>query len=65
MGIHDLSEPARRAIDTVAASLAGVALFGLLQKIAVVVTILAGIGSISLVALRWYDRLKFGRLKGD
>jgi hypothetical protein len=59
--IHDLSETAKQWIDASAIMLGGIAVFSLLQTVAVIVTILAGLGSLSLVGLRWYDRVKYGR----
>jgi hypothetical protein len=58
--IH-LSDSAKHWVDAIAIALGGVAVFSLLQTLAVIVTILAGLGSLSLVGLRWYDRLKYGR----
>lgn len=63
--LHHLSEQAKHLIDT-AAILCGVtAVASLLAQIAVIVTILAGLASLSLAALRWHDRLKYGPPKGD
>jgi hypothetical protein len=57
VNISHLSDTAKGWVDLSAASLAGLAVFSVLQQIAVIVTILAGLGSLSLVGLRWYDRI--------
>ena len=56
--IHEYSS---RWVDAIAFLLAGVSVASFLSQLAVVVTILAGLGSLSLVALRWFDRWKYGR----
>jgi hypothetical protein len=55
----------RGVIDLVAAGLAGIATISFLQGLALVVTILAGLGSLSLAGMRGYDRIKYGVPKGD
>jgi len=50
----------RHLIDWLAWAFAGVSVYGFLQGFALVVTILAGLGSLSLVGMRWYDRRKYG-----
>jgi hypothetical protein len=62
--IHPYLNALRHWIDATAFFLAGAAVVSLLQQLAVIVTILAGLGSLSLVALRWHDRLKYGHLDG-
>lgn len=62
--IHHLLNGNRAAVDVLAAVFAGVAIFSFLQTLALVVTIFAGVGSLSLVGLRWYDRVKYGPAKG-
>lgn len=49
-----------KLIDGLAALFAGVAAVSLLSKLALVVTILSGLVSLSLGALRWHDRLRYG-----
>jgi hypothetical protein len=62
--IHDLSESTKRAID--AAAVAGALVAGIsLAQAALVISILAGLVSIILGAIRIYDRLKFGRATND
>lgn len=56
-----LSDTAKHWVDGLALLFAGVSAVSLLSQLALVVTILAGLGSLSLVALRWHDRIKFGR----
>lgn len=58
--MHEYLSSARHWIDAIAAGLAGIAVVSLLQQVAVIVTICAGLGSLSLVALRWHDRVKYG-----
>lgn len=62
--VHYLSEQAKGAVDIVAITLGGIAVISFLQTIALLVTIAAGIGSLSLVVLRWHDRMKYGPAKG-
>jgi hypothetical protein len=60
--IHQhLSDAANRWLDWLAILFAGVSVVGVINQVAVVVSILAGIGSLSLIALRWFDRIKYGR----
>jgi hypothetical protein len=40
------------------------AAFSFWQGVALAVTILAGLGSLSLIILRWHDRLRYGPGKG-
>ena len=54
---HFLNEH-QRLVDTVAWLLAGVAVTSVLSQIAIIVTILSGLGSLSLVWLRWREHLK-------
>lgn len=58
--LHDFLNQHQRVVDFLAWTLAGVTVGSLLSQIAVVVTIMAGLGSLSLVALRWHDRIKYG-----
>lgn len=58
--LHDFLSQHQRVVDFLAWTLAGVTVGSLLSQIAVVVTIMAGLGSLSLVALRWHDRLRYG-----
>ena len=59
--LHEhLSEGAKRLLDLLAFMFAGVSVIGLLQGVALVVTIGAGLASMSLAGLRWHDRLKYG-----
>lgn len=60
MTVHHLSDTAKHWLDGVAILLGGVTVASLLSQLAVIVTILAGLGSLSLVALRWHDRLRYG-----
>jgi len=62
--LHDFLSQHQRVIDLFAWLLAGVTVGSLLGQIAVIVTIMAGLGSLSLVALRWHDRLRYGP-RGD
>ena len=57
--MHDFLNAHRGLIDLTTISLAGVAAVSLAQ-LALVVTIIAGLASISLAALRWHDRIKYG-----
>ena len=50
----------QRLVDLAAWLCAGVAAVSFLQEIALTVTILAGLASLSLAALRWHDRIKYG-----
>jgi hypothetical protein len=50
-----------RLIDSLAVIFAGVAGVAFWQHVALAVTILAGLGSLSLIALRWHDRIRYGR----
>lgn len=56
--IHDYLNAHRGLIDSAAAALAGVAWISLLQGVALVVTILSGLGSLSLVWLRWRNHMR-------
>ena len=58
--MHDLSEPAKKLIDASAWIFAGVAAVSLSQT-ALVITILAGLASFILAAIRIYDRVVHGR----
>lgn len=49
-----------RWLDGLAFLFAGVSAVSFLSELALVITILAGLASISLAALRWHDRIKFG-----
>lgn len=60
MNVHDLSEPTKKLIDFGAWAFAGIAAVSLAQT-ALIVTILAGLASFILAALRIHDRLKYGR----
>lgn len=55
-----LSETAKGWVDALALLSAGVTVASLLTQLAVIVTILAGLASLSLAALRWHDRIKYG-----
>jgi hypothetical protein len=62
--MHELSEQTKRLIDFAAFGLTGVA--GAVQAIslsdvALVVTIIAGLLSAAWTAVRFYDRLRYGR----
>lgn len=59
--MHAFLNEHQRLVDAAAWLCAGVAAVSLLQQLAFIVTILAGMGSLSLVGMRWYDRLKHGR----
>jgi MFS superfamily sulfate permease-like transporter len=58
--MHDLSEHGKRFIDIGAWLFAGVAAVSLAQT-ALIITILAGLVSIALGAIRLHDRIKYGR----
>lgn len=58
MRVDQLSDTAK---DVGAWAFAGVAIGSWLQGVALLVTILAGLGSLSLVALRWYVWFKYGK----
>lgn len=58
---HQFLNEHQRIVDFLAVSLAGVAVGTVLSQLAVIVTILAGLGSLSLVVLRWHDRIKYGK----
>ena len=58
--IHDH----HRMLDWLAGALALVAGAGFWHGVSVAVTILAGIGSLSLIGLRWHDRIKYGPARG-
>lgn len=51
--------------DWLAGAFASVALVSFWQGVSLTVTILAGVGSLSLIALRWHDRIKYGPMRGD
>lgn len=57
---HFLSEH-ERLVDVATFLLAGVAVTTLLSEIAVVITILAGLASLTLALIRIHDRVKYGR----
>jgi hypothetical protein len=48
-------------MDFAAFLLAGVAGVSWLQDVAFIVTIMAGLGSLSLVGMRWHDRIANGK----
>jgi hypothetical protein len=50
----------RHIVDAIAWVLGGLAVFGFWQGVALALTILAALGSLSLVALRWYVFFKYG-----
>jgi hypothetical protein len=58
--LHNFVNDHRGLVDLAAAAFAGVAAVSFLQALATVITILAGLGSLSLVGMRWYDRYKYG-----
>jgi hypothetical protein len=58
--MHDLSERTKHLIDFGTFAFAGAAAVTL-NQVAVGVTIVAGVVSIILGAIRIYDRMKFGR----
>lgn len=62
MSLHDLPEATKRALDLAAA--AGAATAITLSQAALVVSIIAGLLSITWYGIRIYDRLKHGR-SGD
>lgn len=49
-----------RLLDSLAVIFAGVAGVAFWQHVALAFTILAAFGSLSLVVLRWHDRIKYG-----
>lgn len=55
------SDHANRWVDALVFLFAGVSAVAFLQGFALIVTIGAGLASISLAALRWHDRIKYGR----
>lgn len=57
--LHELSEPAKKLIDYVSFSLAGVAAFSLANA-ALYMTFAAGAASFVLACLRIHDRIKYG-----
>lgn len=61
---HHLSDAANRWLDWIAILFAGVSAVSLIQGVAVVVTIVAGLVSIILGGFRIHDRLRYGR-NGD
>lgn len=60
--LHDFVSAHRGVSDFLAWVLAGVSVAGALSQVAIVVTILSGLGSLSLVWLRWRQHLKGGDL---
>jgi len=50
----------RHIVDAIAWVLGGLAVFGFWQGVALALTILAALGSLSLVGLRWYVFFKYG-----
>jgi hypothetical protein len=50
----------RHIVDVIAWVLGGIAVFGFWQGVALALTILAALGSLSLVGLRWYVFFKYG-----
>ncbi len=61
--LHDLSEPTKRLLDFIAAGSAAAALT--LSQAALVVSIIAGLLSITWYGIRLHDRLKYGRSNDD
>jgi hypothetical protein len=59
MSLDHLSDGARKGLDLAVAGFAGVAAISLSQA-ALIVTIIAGLASILLAAIRVYDRITFG-----
>ena len=59
--MHHLSDQTNRWLDGLTFLFAGVSAVSLLQDVAVVVTILAGLVSIILGGIRVYDRIRYGR----
>lgn len=57
--LHELNEPTKRALDLTAA--AGAATAITLSQAALVVSIIAGLLSITWYGVRLYDRFKYGR----
>ena len=59
MLLHHFLNEHRGVVDAAAAALFGIAALNtLLQTLALTVTILSGVGSLSLVYLRWSDHRK-------
>lgn len=61
--LHDMGEHTKRALDF-AAGIGAVTAISLSQA-AAIISILAGLASIAWVAMRFYDRLKYGRGSND
>lgn len=59
MNVHELSEHTKRALDVVGAVSAVAAIS--LSSVALLVSIVAGILSITWYGVRLYDRFKYGR----
>jgi hypothetical protein len=55
-----MSHDHHRLLDAIAWALGGLAVFGFWQGVALALTILAALGSLSLVGLRWYVFFKYG-----
>jgi len=59
--LHDLLSQHQRFIDITIFSLTGVTVGTLLSEVAFVVTILAGLASLTLALIRIHDRIRYGR----
>lgn len=60
--LHRLLSEHERLVDLAAWALASVAVMTLLSEIAVVVTILAGLASLTLALIRIHDRIRYGKV---
>lgn len=63
MGVHDLSEHTKRALDF--ASLVSAVTAISLSQVAFAVSIIAGLLSAAWIVQRFYDRYKYGPKSGD
>jgi uncharacterized protein involved in cysteine biosynthesis len=61
MSYHQFSDAANRWLDWLAILFAGVSAVSLIQGVAVVVTIIAGLVSIVIGGFRIHDRIRYGR----
>lgn len=59
--MHPVLNEHERIVDAAIFLLAGVAVTTLLSEIAVVVTILAGLASLTLALIRIHDRIRYGK----
>ncbi len=63
VSVHDLSEHTKRLLDVIGAVSAVTAIS--LSQVALAVSIVAGLLSITWYVVRLYDRFKYGKPSGD